>query len=168
MPALLTTPPDRGEYAHVLFRGDRYLLDHSIAMITYTGTYDSRWIPWVGRDPRTDPLLCPAGKSVHMLFVRTPEERDYAKMRGWLDITDDWFRYIDQGAADAQDAAKVLASLEAPSTAATVAKATGLTPERAGAVLSALSEAGAVSRRGTGAVIVWSRAEAATADQPAA
>lgn len=153
MPAILTEPPERGTYAHVLFRGDRYLQEHAIAVICYTGHFDSRWVKWVGRDPRTDQ---PAGLPVHMIFVNMPEERDYALQRGWLDITADWFEHLELGAVGEVDIEKVIAALASPSTAASIARVAGISAERVGGVLASLDAAGRVQRRGSGAVVIWS------------
>jgi hypothetical protein len=142
MPAILTEPPDRSAYAFVLRRYDRQLQEHAIALICYTGQYDSRWI-------EID------GVTAHTVFVQTPEERDVGTKRGWLDATTAW------NASLAREASvplveKALASLASPSVASAVAKTAGLPTAEVVVILDALAAEGKAVRRGTGAIVMWS------------
>jgi hypothetical protein len=142
MLAIETTPPADGTFAHVLRRYDRHLQEHAIAVICYTGHYDSRWI-------EID------GVKAHTLFVQTPEECDYAKRRGWQDETAEWFAR-EAKAKRVPAVEKALRSLASPSVASAVAKTAGLPTADVVAILDALEAEGKAVKRGTGAIVLWS------------
>lgn len=142
MPAILTEPPDQSDYKYVLRRYDRYLQEHAIALICYTGQYDSRWIEIEGVE-------------AHTVFVQTPEERDVGLKRGWRDETDRW-NALAARAKVLPVVERALASLVSPSVASAVAKTAGLPTAEVVVALEALEAAGKAVRRGTGAIVMWS------------
>lgn len=141
MSAIETTVP-LTDFAFVLRRYDRNLQEHSIAVPCYTGTYDSRWI-------ELDRV------TAHTLFVQTPEERDFAVRRGWVDETDRW-QEAQARAKYVPAVEKALASLASPSVASAVAKTAGVPTAEVVLILADLEAAGKAFKRGTGQVVLWS------------
>lgn len=152
MPAIEIVPPADGTYAHVLRRYDRHLQEHAIALICYTGQYDSRWI---GIE----------GVKAHTVFVQSPDERDRALRQGWKDETDRWFA-LQQAARAVPAVIKALASLASPSVAAAVAKTAGLPTAEVLVILDALEAEGQAVKRGTGAIVLWSAPAPLVAAKP--
>lgn len=142
MPAIENEAPDQSTYAFVLRRYDRHLQEHAIAVVCYTGHYDSRWIQV-------------NGVKAHTLFMQTAEERDYAAKRGWQDETAQWFGAIALAKA-LPSVEKALASLASPSVASAVAKVAGLPTGEVVAILEGLEARGKAVKRGTGAIVLWS------------
>lgn len=142
MPAIETTPPADGTYSFVLRRYDRYLQEHAIAFVCYTGQYDSCWI-------EID------GEGAHTLFLQSKEERDLAAKTGWKDETDRWFAGQRRRSLVAA-VGKALASLASPSVASAVAKTAGYPTAEVEVVLLDLERRGEAVARGTGAIRLWS------------
>lgn len=139
MPAIETNPPELGTYSFVLARSDRALQEHAIAVICYTGQYDSRFVEF-------------RGARVHAIFVNLETERDFAQKRGWTDVTEEWF--LEHRTLPA--VALALRSLASPSVPAAVAKVAGLPTHEVARALPLLEARGLAVQRGTGSIKVWS------------